>query len=154
MEKFNNLFCFDSEMKRRAWKYFGVLLIVAGFILLLNSFSGITGFVVFEGVSSRVGGIVGIVLVLGGVGILVSIETRNRKVLQEIDDSLRSGRIGTYREAERIARKLGYSIAEGKNHMTVYDDEHRVVTQIPRHSGNAPTGLYRVLLKKFREHAA
>ena len=53
-----------------------------------------------------------------------------------------------------MARKLGYSVEEGGNHMTVYDERHRVVTQIPRHGGDAPTGLYRAILKKLRERAA
>jgi len=76
------------------------------------------------------------------------------RAIREIDEALRSGRAGTYREAEQMARKLGYSVEEGGNHMTVYDERHRVVTQIPRHGGDAPTGLYRAILKKLRERAA
>ncbi len=100
----------------------------AGFLLLLNYFQGITGFVVFEGAGKSIGGIVGVLMVLIGAAILVSSEVRHRSAIREIDEALRSGRAGTYREAEQMARKLGYSIEEGGNHKTVYDKRNQVVT--------------------------
>jgi len=140
-------------MKKRGLQILGVLLIIVGGVLILNSFSGITGFVVFGETGQKVGGAVGALLVLGGVLVFVVSEIRHRKVLREIDEALRSGRAGTYREAEQMARKLGYSVEEGGNHMTVYDERHNVVTQIPRHGRDVPTGLYRAILKKLRDHA-
>ena len=139
-------------MKRRWFSVLGVLLVATGFLLLLNYFQGITGFVVFEGAGKSIGGIVGVLMVLIGAAILVSSEVKHRRGLQAIDEALRSGRAGTYREAERMALNLGYRIEEGGNHKTVYDEKNQVVTQIPRHGGDAPTGLYRAILKKLKEH--
>lgn len=141
-------------MKKRWFKSIGILLIVVGGVLILNSFSGITGLVVLEDVGRDVSGILGVVLVLAGLAVFVIADVKHRRVLREIDESLRSGRAGTYREAEHIARRLGYAVEEGANHKTVYDQSHHVVTQIPRHTGDAPTGLYRAILRELRKHAS
>lgn len=54
-------------------RLFGLTLITTGILIVLSSFSGITGFAVFEGVGKNVGSIVGIVLVVvGGILMLVS----------------------------------------------------------------------------------
>lgn len=59
-------------MRKRWLGYVGTLLIVVGVVLVLNSFSGITGFVVLEDFGREVSGILGFVLVLGGVGMLMA----------------------------------------------------------------------------------
>ncbi|MFH1802046.1 MAG: hypothetical protein ABH864_01185 [archaeon] len=59
-------------MRKKGLIFLGVLLVVLGAVLLLSSFSGMTGFAVFEGVSSKVGGVVGVVFVLGGLGVLMA----------------------------------------------------------------------------------
>jgi len=58
-------------MRRKGFFVLGVLLIAVGFVFLLNSFYGMTGFVVFEDVSGRVGWIVGILFFVAGVVFLV-----------------------------------------------------------------------------------
>ncbi len=59
-------------MTSKFWKYFGIFFIILGAVLLFNSFSGITGFVVFEDVKKEVSGILGAVFVIAGIGILTS----------------------------------------------------------------------------------
>jgi|SRR3989338_2747055 len=66
------------NMKKGFYSVLGILLVVAGAVLLLNSFSGLTGFVVLEDVNKNVSGVLGIVLVLGGIGVLMARAHHNR----------------------------------------------------------------------------
>lgn len=54
-------------MKRSVMRALGILLILAGVLFVLNSFSGITGFAVAELVGKATGSIIGLVFIVGGI---------------------------------------------------------------------------------------
>ena len=58
---------FQEVMKGKLCSFVGLLLLAVGTVFLLNSFSGMTGFVVLENVGKGASGVLGIVLVLGGI---------------------------------------------------------------------------------------
>lgn len=71
-------------------KFFGFLFISFGLILLLNSFSGFTGMVVFEEVSYRDSSLFGILLIV--IGILI---IKSQAVLEDVEEHTQ--RIGVFR---------------------------------------------------------
>ncbi len=63
-------------MKKRVFRILGVSFLLIGFVLVLNSLQGITGYVVFEGADFKAGTIYAIwFLVAGGVLILMARHT-------------------------------------------------------------------------------
>jgi hypothetical protein len=60
--------------RRKVFKSMGLFLFIIGLALLANSFSGITGFVVFEGGGRAAGSVLGIVFVIGGIIIFTIID--------------------------------------------------------------------------------
>lgn len=54
-------------LPKRAYLISGIFFILLGFLFLISSFSSITGFAIFENVSSSAGSILGIVFVVGGI---------------------------------------------------------------------------------------
>jgi hypothetical protein len=54
-------------IKGKFFKFFGVLFLFLGITIVFNSFSGITGFVVYEDVNLNTGYMVGIWFVLVGI---------------------------------------------------------------------------------------
>jgi|SRR3989344_500283 len=60
-------------MQERGLRITGIILVVIGIILIFNSFSNITSYVVYEDVPQGVGSVVGIIIVIGGA-ILMSMK--------------------------------------------------------------------------------
>lgn len=54
-------------IKGKLFKFFGILFLFLGATIIFNSFSGITGFVVYEDVDLDAGFIIGIWFVLTGI---------------------------------------------------------------------------------------
>ena len=54
-------------MKKRVLKIFGILSFFIGIIFILNTFSGITGFSILEGLSSGISSIIGLVFIAVGI---------------------------------------------------------------------------------------
>ena len=149
-------------MKTGLIKFSGFVFLIIGVVLVISSLSGITGFVVLGSLGGSAGQFLGAVLLLGGIVLLaldraiglpleqevdtvVPIDRKTLKLRREIEQSLRSGRVGTYRELHQLAAKLGYSFVEGE-HTNVYHDKH-LVTEIPRHKRGVATGTYRSILQ-------
>ena len=74
--------------------------------------------------------------------------TRIDKIKREIDQELRSGKVGSYRNLKQYAIKLGYEIREGGEHVLVYQGD-RKVTAIPRAAHGEATGTYRKILREL-----
>lgn len=144
-------------MNKRDLRIVGIFSIFLGIVFLLDSFSGITGFVVFEGIKKSASSILGTIFIVGGLILVIvvegGLERKTRKIVQEIDQTLRSGKIGKYEELERYAKKLGYRLEEGSNHKNVYKGDYRI-TEIPRHRREVATGTYRSILRALRDNAA
>lgn len=66
-------------MKKKILWIFGFLFILFGISLLLNSFQGITGFVISEDVSVEVGGVIGFTFMLVGIFLILSVRIDERK---------------------------------------------------------------------------
>jgi hypothetical protein len=86
-------------MKFEGRKVFGIVLIIAGIVFILNSFVGITGFAVLEGVFGEIGEgwsfVIGLVLVGGALVFLLK---------KEVSDYLRDYQIR--QEAHSISNKI------------------------------------------------
>ena len=65
-------------MQKRTLNLLGILLILIGAVLLLNS-AGITGFAILENVDKTAGNILGLALVVGGVLLLQAREGEERE---------------------------------------------------------------------------
>ena len=115
-------------MKKRVVRIIGFVFLVFGIILLLNSFSGITGYVIFKDVGKGVGSILGLVFVIGGLVLLMAeregaesgLVKKTRKIKEELRKVLDSRHVGTYKELSRMANNAGYTIKNKKRHEEVY----------------------------------
>jgi hypothetical protein len=97
--------------------------------------------------------IVGIVMILAAEG-ESGLEKRIRRLSQEIKETIRSGKIGSYNELEGYARRLGCRFEEGKEHILVYDATGTYkVTEIPRHGKHVKFGTYRAIIKDLGNYA-
>ncbi len=97
-------------MKLHTFKILGIILFLVGCIFILNSFSGITGFVVAESVGKGVSGILGLVLVIGGV--LVFVEGRE-KIEERKNKEGKLIKISRSREFKSNTRRVPKKMIEG-----------------------------------------
>jgi len=90
-------------MKKRTFKFIsGVFLILVGVFLIFNSFSGITGFVIFEN-TKNVRGILGLVfIVVGAVLFITRGEEEKRYRVEAIMKDYESGKLGPVETATKI----------------------------------------------------
>lgn len=95
-------------MKKGFAYVLSAFLVVCGMLLILNSFSGITGYSIFNDINRTAGSIVGIAFVIGGLALFVhertydsGINTYLRNVF-DIIDSYEAGRINPIEAADEI----------------------------------------------------
>jgi len=152
-------------MKTRVLRFVGFVSLVVGLILILNSFSRVTGFTIIDSIGEETSSIAGIILFIAGILLLSTSRVAENPLEQktgedkkiarirgEIEQTLRSGSVGTERDLRYIATKLGYNLVEGGNHTSVYNGD-RLVTQIPRHSGDLKKGTYRGILSSLYDES-
>jgi len=135
-------------MKKRVFGILGFGLIVIGVVILLGSFTGITGLVTLEGIGKTAGSIIGIVFIFAGISFLLLERTKESKLKTILEDTLASGRVGTYSELRRYAKKAGCELMEGTKHTEVYYNG-RKITEIPRHRENIKKGTYRAIARSI-----
>lgn len=75
---------------KRGLRILGILYLILGIIILLNSFSGVTGFVVFEDADVSGSGFLGVVFVVIGILILMAAKD-NYTLRREAHDQDRGG---------------------------------------------------------------
>ncbi len=92
--------------KRVILRIIGSILFIAGFLFLANSFSGITGLVVFEGVGKSVSWIAGLMLVGVGVLLLAAAHDWNRYRVNLIIREYESGELNPVQAALKINNGL------------------------------------------------
>jgi hypothetical protein len=141
-------------MKRGITNILSAVLFALGLFFILNSLSGITGFVVFENVEKNTGTFVGLVFLLGGLaGIWLAmepLEKRVEKTFYKIDQKIHGKARGTYSELISLAKKLDYDVVQKSAHTGIYYKGNKV-TEIPRHTGDVPTGTFKDILQKLRK---
>ena len=116
-------------------KLIGAVLILTGFIFILNSFSGITGFAVAESVRKIPSSIIGIVLIVGGA--LVFLRGKESNLALEVK---KSGAIITNPgKLKKIAHEMGYKGRKVKEGYQILDKDGKPLTVIPKH--NIPPGV-------------
>ena len=93
----------------------GILLIVSGIVLILSSFSGITGFAIGEGNSGKIISIIGLVLVAGGLALLVTKQDRELKELSSLVEEAEEISPGRIR-FDSIKKGLRYTYLIGEYH--------------------------------------
>ena len=147
-------------MSRKILRTLGVISFIFGAVLLLNSFSGITGFVIIEDLERNMGSVWGVAFIIVGILLIfverferAGLEKRVEKTKEELRRIIKSGRIGSYDELRRIASRLGYELKEDGPHIKVYHDRH-LVTEIPRHRKGVATGTYRGIVKALYNETA
>lgn len=128
----------------------GGFLSLLGAILILNSFSGITGFAISKGIGTSTSTIFGIVLFVCGLALLALGEQESlEKRLQEnlARDILKRGRVlSKPREIKKVVDQMGYDYRKTKEGLQVLDRNGRPLTVIPKH----PTisyGVYKNIMK-------
>ena len=157
-------------MKRLYVKLGGVFLFMMGLFFVVNSPIVITGNVVLDEIGNNISSILGFVfLVVGLIFVTISygndktleglakgkmeMLTKEGRALKRLERELGSGRMGTYKELAKLARKAGYEIEHGSNHDKVISPEGEVVMNkqtghpvtIPR-DNKAKKGTYRKIL--------
>lgn len=73
-------------MEKRVSKILGIILVTAGIILVLNSMSGITGFVIFKDISKTIGSILGLAFISVSVILLIGTKTLEKILKKEGKD--------------------------------------------------------------------
>lgn len=154
--------------KIRPRRIFGIGLIVLGLSILFAGPFKITGAIIgLETVGEVWFYLIGAVLIVGGVileseraeavgGLEKTLTKSQKKIARAIDNALRSGKMGTYKELKNYASALGYVLKDKSNHVEIYQAngstplmyrDHPVT--IPRH--NEKKGTYRGILQGLRE---
>ena len=145
----------------------GISLIVLGLAVILAKPLGITAAVVgLRTIESSWFYVIGTVLVIGGLilqhertveeGGLEKLSKKQKKIVRNIDNALRSGKLGTYDELRNIAGVLGYELKEEGSHTKVYvsKEENKPLmykghpVTIPR--SHEKEGTYRGILQGLR----
>jgi uncharacterized membrane protein YccC len=148
-------------MQKRTLNLLGILLILIGAVLLLNS-AGITGFAILENVDKTAGNILGLALAVGGVLLLQAgveregKERRLEKALRATQQELKSGRRGTVRDVRYFARKLDYDIIKpgGRHQEHIVDRQGNLIEPLAVHPGDMAIGTYRRILRSLIDNAA
>jgi len=149
-------------MNKRVIRIVGMVLLFSGFFSLMSSVS-ITGYAVFGEEGKQIRSVLGIILIVIGIVLIMvgrgeegGLEKHARKIQKikrQIDQELRSGKVGSYRDLKKYATKLGYEIKEGGEHILVYQED-RKITEIPRAAHGEATGTYRKILRELYDAAA
>lgn len=118
-----------------------------GAILILNSLSGITGFVISQQLENTPSLFFGIILFVGGLALFV-LEAREGGLEKNLArDILKSGKVlSKSREIKKVVDQMGYNYRETKEGLQVLDKNGRPLTVIPKH----PTisfGVYKSIMK-------
>ena len=118
----------------------GMISILIGIFFILNSFSGITGFAVAEGIGKGTSGILGLVFVVGGILVFMvedlegKVKTptkRELKAIREMEQGIRSGKKYAPKEASSLLIQAGYSLESAKgDHMKVVR-EGQLIRNLP-----------------------
>ncbi|MBS3094680.1 hypothetical protein J4474_03370 [Candidatus Pacearchaeota archaeon] len=114
-------------------KYFlkelsGGILFLVGIILILNSFSEITGFAVVGNINFTEGSILGIVLIIAGIYLFaVGNLEKNLGYFEK------GAVITDPRKLKKIAKRIGYNGREVKEGYQILNEKGKPVTVIPRH---------------------
>ena len=148
-------------LPKRAFVISGAAFIFIGVVMLLNSFSGVTGAVIFEEGDLQIGFYIGLWFLVAGALALVmarestresSLEKRVRKAKSRMRADLRSGRIGDYRELRQYAKKIGADLVEDGPHTKIVYKGRTLPHTIPR-DNTSKTGMYRAILKDIYDAA-
>jgi hypothetical protein len=151
-------------MDKKTKRVLGYVAVVIGVVMMLNTFSGITGFVAFNEEGGAIGSVIAVLLIISGIVLVMTGRDNDggglegeakkiEKIKRSIDQEIRSGKVGKYKDLVRYARRIGYDIEEGSEHMVV-EDHGRTITQIPRSSGEAKKGTYQSILRDLYESVA
>ena len=145
-----------------------LIFMIVGAVLILNSLSGITGFVISESIGTSVSGILGLVFIIGGVLLFVNgreerkvkeggLEktARQTKIFKKGQAALNSRAMGTYKDLRKMANQMGYVIKNAKGHYEVYFSDSATPLRsfeghpvtIPRH--HEKSGTYFGVLKNL-----
>lgn len=112
-------------------KIIGIILFLIGAILIFNSFSGMTGFVVSNLVGKGISSILGFGFIIGG-GILLILESRLERNLEDFKN--KTAIITDPKKLMKIANRLGYDRRNVKEGCQILNEKGKPITVIPKHS--------------------
>lgn len=114
-------------MKFMKQKAVGVLMILAGVIFVLAGFSGVTGFFILEGlknfVGDKIGFVIGLVLVGGGIGIFLLADERVLALLRNYQTRQEARNVANKKrmiDEYRFQEATGYSSDDSNAWVTFY----------------------------------
>jgi energy-coupling factor transporter transmembrane protein EcfT len=137
-------------MRKIFFKKYGIFLILMGSLFILNSLSGITGFIIAKSIGKNISSIFGFVLVVGGILVLMSIRIiKEGNLAKQI---LTNGEIilnpkKLKKIAKQIEREKGYYGRKVKEGYQVLDKNRIPLTVIPKH--NISKGVYYSIIKSL-----
>ncbi|MEM4230441.1 MAG: hypothetical protein QXF25_01005 [Candidatus Pacearchaeota archaeon] len=149
-------------MQKRVLKnIFGFFVMLLGLILILNSLSNITGLVILsKSLNKSFYKITGFILIfIGAIILQIRLEEsglekrveRLNKLLKEIREIIKSGKVSSYKDLKSYAIKAGLNPVEGKEHTLYKDASGYTWLNIPR--GKKETiGVYRKNLKNLYQY--
>jgi len=133
-------------MKR---KLIGSISLLIGIVLILNSFSGITGFAIAQEISTTPSFIFGLILFLGGLVLLASDrrESKEGGLENRAQRILKSGARLSTKKLKKLARQMGYEGRDaGREGYRIFKPDGTILTDIPKHNGDLPDGTYYSIL--------
>lgn len=123
----------------------GFIFLILGGILILNTFSGISGYIIIEEIPVSSSGFFGLVFLLVGI-ILVLMEGGLEKITYAQEIKASGAIITSPRKLIKIAKKSGYTVIKrkGGEGSRVLKPDGSNLTDIPRH--NISTNVYRSII--------
>jgi type IV secretory pathway TrbD component len=115
----------------------GIVLFLAGFILILNSFSGITGYIIINNIEEGFSSIFGLVLIIIGTGLFIirkfedpdKVKVNIRKARKKIREDITKAYSGNYIELKRLIKQAGYNVIEGPDHTAVFSSVNNKIVK-------------------------
>ncbi len=141
---------------KKLLRIFSPLVFSIGLVFVFNSRFDITGAFVGIAVSGVLNYLIGFGLMIISVVMFIAgvdddLGSRVDKLKKRLENDLKSGKIGKYKDLKKYAKSLGYTIKEGGEHIVVKDDQDHFVTTIPRGSQTDPN-TYKGIEKKLLEY--
>ncbi len=144
-------------MRKTLYRISALILFIFGLSFTLIFQRDLTGAVIGISVYPGVSSFIGLILVLLGLALLTTsnrggLEKRIKKIKSQIQEDIKSGRIGDYNELRSYAKKLGYEVVAGSKHWKVLKEGYKI-TEIPMHTRGIATGTYRSILKALDKYS-
>ncbi len=121
-------------MKKVVLELSGIFIFLIGFGFMINSFSGITGYIISKQFSAEVSSLFGITLIVGGFMLFITgqhqreskLIVNEKKGIRKIKFAIATKRIN-YNKLKKITKETGYKFVEGKDYAAVFSLKDKII---------------------------